>query len=46
MKFDIKDLNYMVIIIAIILASAGLIYDAKHRSVWCDDFFNEFKRGL
>tara|TARA_B110000902_G_C14070189_1_gene498977 strand:- start:89 stop:229 length:141 start_codon:yes stop_codon:yes gene_type:complete len=46
MKFDIKDLNYMVIIIAIILASTGLIYDAKHRSVWCDDFFNEFKRGL
>jgi len=46
MKFNIKDINYIGIIIAITLASAGLIHDAKHKSVWCDDFFNEFKKGL
>jgi len=46
MKFNIKDINYIGIIIAITLASAGLIYDAKHKSIWCNDFYNEFKRGL
>ena len=41
MKFNIKDINYIGIIIAITLASAALIYDAKHKSIWCDDFFKK-----
>tara|TARA_X000001388_G_C2204427_1_gene112562 strand:+ start:693 stop:833 length:141 start_codon:yes stop_codon:yes gene_type:complete len=46
MKFDIKDFNYLGIILALTVALLCLNESNKHKSIWCNDFFNEFKQGL
>ena len=46
MKFNIKDFNYIGIIIALLITFVSVNESNKHKSVWCNDFYNKFNKEL
>jgi len=41
-----KDLIYLGIIAVGLIAHFVIIEEVKHKSSWCDQFFQEFRQGL
>ena len=41
-----KDLIYLGIIAIGLIAHFVIIEEVKHKSLWCDQFFQEFREGL
>jgi len=41
-----KDLIYLGIIAVGLIAHFVIIEEVKHKSSWCDQFFQEFREGL
>ena len=46
MKFNIKDINYIGIIIALLIALFALNIEHKKEYQWCDYFYDKYGKDM
>jgi|TARA_R100000081_G_scaffold50054_1_gene24050 hypothetical protein len=49
MRFDIKDINYLVIVIALVISltvQTIRILELGEEYQWCQDFYNKYGRDM
>jgi len=46
MKFNIKDFNYIGIIIAVLIALVALNIEHKKEYQWCEYFYDKYGRDM
>ncbi len=46
MKFNIKDFNYLGIILALLITIMAINFEHKKENQWCEYFYNKYGRDM